>query len=103
MHQFQLPKWPKVHLWHTFVFILWIFSHDHTTINSTYEVSCFQSLLDLHATASRNNDPHLTKMLEDEFLEEQVESLKKIGDMITRLKRAGTSGLGEYLFDKEEH
>lgn len=60
-----------------------------------------QSLLDLHALGSTHNDPHLTKMLEDEYLEEQVESIKKIGDMITRLKRAGTSGLGEFLFDKE--
>jgi len=60
-----------------------------------------QSLLELHATASANTDPHLTKLLEDEYLEEQVESLKQIGDMITRLKRAGPSGLGEYMFDKE--
>ncbi|XP_050724394.1 ferritin-like [Eriocheir sinensis] len=60
-----------------------------------------QSLLDLHGVASKNNDPHLTNMLEGEFLEEQVESMKKLGDMITRLKRAGISGLGEFLFDKE--
>ncbi len=60
-----------------------------------------QSLLELHGTASRNNDPHLTKMLEDEYLEEQIESMKKLGDMITRLKRVGTSGLGEFMFDKE--
>lgn len=65
---------------------------------------CFcQCLLELHGIASKNNDPHMTKMLEDEFLEEQVESLKKIGDMITRLKRAGTCGLGEYLFDRDQH
>nr|ABB05537.1 ferritin peptide [Penaeus chinensis] len=60
-----------------------------------------QSLLELHGTASGNNDPHLTKLLEDEYLEEQVDSIKKIGDMITRLKRAGPAGLGEYMFDKE--
>ena len=41
------------------------------------------------------------KFLEDEYLQEQVEAIKKIGDMITRLKRAGTSGLGEFMFDKE--
>lgn len=62
-----------------------------------------QSLLELHGTASGNNDPHLTKLLEDEYLEEQVDSIKKIGDMITKLKRAGPAGLGEYLFDKELH
>jgi len=60
-----------------------------------------QSLLELHSTAGSNNDPHLSKLLEDEYLEEQVESIKKIGDMITRLKRAGPTGLGEYIFDKE--
>jgi len=60
-----------------------------------------QSLLELHATAGCNNDPHLSKLLEDEYLEEQVDSIKKLGDMITRLKRAGPTGLGEYIFDKE--
>ena len=36
-------------------------------------------------------------MLENYF---KVESIKKIGDLITRCKRAG-AGLGEFLFDKE--
>lgn len=60
-----------------------------------------QSLLDLHKTAGSQNDPHLSKFLEDEYLEEQVEAIKELGDMITKLKRAGPAGLGEYLFDKE--
>ncbi|KAK7077625.1 fts3-like protein [Halocaridina rubra] len=60
-----------------------------------------QSLLDLHKTASTNGDPHLTKFLEDNYLEEQVDAIKELGDMITRLERAGPEGLGEYLFDKE--
>jgi len=60
-----------------------------------------QSLLDLHSTASNANDPHLTKFLEDEYLEEQVQAIKQLGDMITQLKRAGPNGVGEYLFDKE--
>merc|ERR1712002_739971 len=60
-----------------------------------------QSLLELHSTAGTNNGPHLSKLLEDEYLEEQVESIKKIGDMITRLKRGRPTGLGEYIFDKE--
>lgn len=47
------------------------------------------------------NDPHLSMLIEDDYLEEQVESMKKLGDLITKLKRAGTSGIGEYLFDKE--
>lgn len=36
----------------------------------------------------------------DQFLEEQVESIKEIGEYVTKLKRVGP-GLGEYLFDKE--
>jgi ferritin heavy chain len=60
-----------------------------------------QSLLTLHGVATTNSDPHLTNFLEGKFLDEQVESIKKIGDLITRLKRAGPEGLGEYLFDKD--
>merc|ERR1711915_215949 len=65
-----------------------------------------QSLLYLHKLADSKRDPHLTDFLEGNFLNEQVESIKKISDMITRLKRAtqgsrDNTGLGEYLFDKE--
>ena len=59
-----------------------------------------QSLLELHAVGSTHNDAHLCDFIEGEFLDEQVDSIHKIGTMITRLKRAGP-GLGEYLFDKE--
>ncbi|KAI6649690.1 Ferretin [Oopsacas minuta] len=58
------------------------------------------SLLKLHATASGNNDAHLCDFLESEYLDEQVEDIKKLGEHITNLKRVGT-GLGEYMFDKE--
>lgn len=57
------------------------------------------SLLDLHRLASKHNDPHLTDFLEEEFLDEQVRSIKEIGDHITNLKRVGP-GLGEFQFDK---
>ncbi|XP_076065984.1 ferritin-like isoform X2 [Oratosquilla oratoria] len=59
-----------------------------------------QSLLDIHRMAGTKEDSHFCKFLEDNFIEEQVEAIKKLGDMITRLKRAGPTGLGEYLFDK---
>lgn len=36
----------------------------------------------------------------EEFLEEQVTSIKELGEYVTNLKRVG-SGLGEYMFDKE--
>merc|ERR1712212_462478 len=60
-----------------------------------------QSLLNLHNLASSKNDAHLTGYLEGEFLNEQVEAIKELSDMITKLKRAGASGLGEYLFDQD--
>jgi len=65
------------------------------------EKDVYQALLELHAYACKHNDPHLTNYLEEEFLEEQVKSIKQYADYITNLKRVGP-GLGEYIFDKEE-
>jgi len=59
-----------------------------------------KALLDLHKVADSHNDPHLADFIEGEYLTEQVEAIKKLGDMITRAKRAGP-GLGEFMFDKE--
>lgn len=59
-----------------------------------------QSLLDLHTVASNFQDAHLSDFIEGEFLDEQVESIRQLSQMITRLKLAG-SGLGEYIFDKD--
>merc|ERR1719446_114605 len=60
-----------------------------------------ESLLALHKLAEKHSDPHLTDFLESEYLDEQVKSIKELADMITRLKRAGTTGLGEHIVDKE--
>ena len=60
-----------------------------------------QSLLNLHALATAKSDAHLTDFLESHYLDEQVESIKKLGDNITKLKRAGPGSLGEYIFDKD--
>ena len=60
-----------------------------------------QSLLNLHGVATSHSDAHLTDFLEGEFLDEQVEASKELGDLITKLKRAGPDGLGLYLFDKD--
>nr|ACD12026.1 hypothetical protein [Isometrus maculatus] len=59
-----------------------------------------QALLDLHKIASRCNDPQMCDFLETEYLQEQVDAIKQLGDYITNLKRVG-KGLGEYMFDKE--
>jgi len=65
------------------------------------EKDVYNALLELHAYSSKHNDPHLTSYLEDEFLDEQVKSIKEYAEYITNLKRVGP-GLGEYIFDKEE-
>jgi ferritin heavy chain len=65
------------------------------------EKDVYQALLELHAFATKHEDPHLSDYLEGEFLDEQVKSIKEYADYITNLKRVGT-GLGEYIFDKEE-
>lgn len=58
-----------------------------------------ESLLKIHSLASNLADPHLTDFLEEHFLDEQVQSMKQLGDLITNLRRCGP-GLGEYQFDK---
>jgi ferritin heavy chain len=59
-----------------------------------------QCLLDLHKLASSHEDANMCDWLESEFLHEQVEAIKKIGDFVTNLKRVGP-GLGEYMFDRD--
>ena len=61
---------------------------------------CFQALLELHKVASANDDAQLTDFLEGEYLKEQVEAQKEIGDLITKMKRAGDT-LGLHMIDKE--
>ena len=60
-----------------------------------------QALLDLHGVAGKHNDANLSDFLESEFLNEQVDAIKELGDKITQLNRAGPAGLGEYLFDQK--
>ncbi|XP_069763678.1 ferritin heavy chain-like [Narcine bancroftii] len=61
-----------------------------------------QSILDLHKLASEQNDPNLCEFLESNYLNEQLEAIRRLGDHITNLKRLGApeNGMGEYLFDK---
>ena len=56
--------------------------------------------LDMHKLAGEKGDAHLCDFLESKFLDEQVEAIKKVSDLITKLKRAGP-GLGEHIIDKE--
>lgn len=59
-----------------------------------------QSLLKIHRIASDNNDVNLSDFLENEYLQEQVDSMKEISEHITNLKRVG-DGLGVYVFDRQ--
>jgi ferritin heavy chain len=59
-----------------------------------------QVVLDLHKLADQHHDGHMTNFLESNFLDEQVESIKKIAEFVVQLKRMGP-GLGEQIFDKE--
>uniref|UniRef100_UPI002443F7F6 ferritin heavy chain n=1 Tax=Nyctereutes procyonoides TaxID=34880 RepID=UPI002443F7F6 len=66
------------------------------------EKSVNQSLLELHKLATDKNDPHLCDFIETHYLNEQVKSIKELGDHVTNLRKMGApeSGMAEYLFDK---
>ena len=53
------------------------------------------------AKADEVGDQHLAELVQGEFLPEQIEGLKRLADMITQLKRAGSEGLGLYIFDQD--
>ncbi|KAI9498374.1 ferritin-like superfamily [Zychaea mexicana] len=58
-----------------------------------------KSLLNLHKIADGNNDPQMCDFLENKYLSEQVQAIKKLADMVTQLTRVG-EGLGVYLWDQ---
>lgn len=58
-----------------------------------------EKLLNLHGVAERNNDVQLQEFVESEFLNEQVEAIKKIADYVTQLRMVG-KGHGVWHFDQ---
>ena len=66
------------------------------------EKSVNQSLLELYKLATEKNDPHLCDYIETHYLNEQVKSIKELGDHVTNLRTRGApkSGMAHYLFDK---
>ncbi|KAK7820352.1 hypothetical protein U0070_007558 [Myodes glareolus] len=64
------------------------------------EKSVNQSLLELHKLATDKNDPHLCDFIETHYLNEQVKSIKELGDHVTNLCKMGApeAGMAEYLF-----
>lgn len=58
-----------------------------------------EKLLNLHSVADRCNDAQLTDFIESEFLEEQVDAIKKISEYVAQLRRVG-KGHGVWHFDQ---
>ncbi|XP_064603366.1 soma ferritin-like [Liolophura sinensis] len=73
------------------------------------EEDIFETLMQLHRVADtptkkRKADIHLASVLEDTYLHDQIEQIKKKADYITELSRAmrhTTPGLGEFIFDQK--
>merc|ERR1712098_314291 len=64
------------------------------------EKAVTEALNALHKVADENHDGQLTDFIEGEYLKEQVEAIKEIADLVTKMKRAG-DGLGLHVIDKE--
>ncbi|KAL0918615.1 hypothetical protein M5K25_010633 [Dendrobium thyrsiflorum] len=58
-----------------------------------------EKLLNLHSVAARANDPNMTEFIENHFLTEQVEAIKKISEYVAQLRRVG-KGHGVWHFDQ---
>ncbi|XP_065854484.1 ferritin, chloroplastic [Euphorbia lathyris] len=58
-----------------------------------------EKLLSLHSVATQNNDPQMADFIESEFLEEQVEDIKKISEYVSQLRRIG-KGHGVWHFNQ---
>lgn len=65
------------------------------------EKKVHEAILELHKVASTHDDAQLTDFLEGEFLKEQVEAQKEIGDLITKMKRAADHPVLLHILDKE--
>merc|ERR1712112_512858 len=63
------------------------------------EKTVTEALNAMHKVADENHDGQLTDFIEGEYLKEQVEAIKEIADLVTKMKRAG-DGLGLHVIDK---
>jgi len=78
----------------------WLSALNAVEASLELEKKVHESLLELHKVASSHDDAQLTDFLEGEYLKEQVEAQKEIGDLITKMKRAGDT-VGLHIIDKE--
>ncbi|OAY69034.1 ferritin-4, chloroplastic-like [Ananas comosus] len=58
-----------------------------------------EKLLKLHGVAEKCSDPQLADYIESEFLEEQVEAIKKMSEYVAQLRMVG-KGHGVWHFDQ---
>ncbi|XP_071375539.1 ferritin, lower subunit [Centroberyx affinis] len=77
---------------------------DAMSFSLDYQKSLNTCIIDVHRRAGINSDPHLCDFLEQHFLTDSHDTIKKLGDYngsLTRLTSSETHGsMGEYLFDK---
>ncbi|KAM6899164.1 ferritin, lower subunit-like [Lycodopsis pacificus] len=82
----------------------WTGGLDAMSFSLEYQKSLNTCVLDVHRRAGIHTDPHLCDFLEQHFLADSHDTIKKLGDYIcslTRITASETHGpLGEYLFDK---
>lgn len=60
----------------------------------------FQKLRHLHAVASKHEDADMTNFIEEKLLQEQAQTVKKVSEYVSQLRRIG-KGHGVWHFDKE--
>jgi len=73
----------------------------HLECQLELEKSVHNTLLELHKVAGAHGDAQLTDFIEGDYLKEQVEVEKEVGDLITKVKRVGSEGIGLHIIDKE--
>ena len=61
----------------------------------------YKSLLKLHSSGEKNNDPQFTDFIESEYLDEQISALNEISKYISQLQRIGEDGHGIWDFDNK--
>ncbi|KAL3863379.1 hypothetical protein ACJMK2_005136 [Sinanodonta woodiana] len=62
-----------------------------------------KEILGVHTQAEAAGDPHLSQVLEGNFLDQNTELIKKLADYVAqleRLKKDNNSSLGEYVFEQ---
>merc|ERR1712126_178405 len=65
------------------------------------EKQVHESLLELHKVADSHADANLTDFIEGEYLKEQVDAQKEIGDLIAKMKRTQDMPVLLHIIDKE--